>query len=153
MCNVIRKLIHKIPSGTGTALVLYWTLPCLHRILTIYWAAIQKRYCSVLCFYSRYQAVPFWYWFYWIPTNCTYMILFNTVCLRLVMDCAMFVSDLICTLYDDTKTVLLSAVFLKLISNNTVFVSAFYWIQKMYQCRTVQHRVYIGYMISCIGIQ
>ena len=47
-----------------------------------------------------------------------------------VMDCTVFVSDLYCIPDDDTKTVLLSTVFLLLVSSGTVFVSAFYCIPK-----------------------
>ena len=61
---------------------------------------IHTQYCSVL-------------YMYWV-----------------VMDCTFFVSDLHCILDDDTKMVLLSTVFLPLVSNSTVFVSAFWCIPK-----------------------
>ena len=47
-----------------------------------------------------------------------------------VMDCTIFVSDLYCIPDDDTKKVLLSTVFLQLVSSSTVFISAFYCIPK-----------------------
>ena len=40
---------------------LSWIVPFLYQICTVYWMRVQKRYCSVPCFYSWYRAVPFLY--------------------------------------------------------------------------------------------
>ena len=60
-----------------------------------------------------------------------------------VMDCTVFVSDLYCMLDDDTKTILLSTVFLQLVSNSIVFVSAFYCIPKTCTSTVLSRTVFI----------
>ena len=71
-----------------------------------------------------------------------------------VMDCTVFVSDLYCIPDDDTKTVLLSTVFLQLISSSTVFVSAFYCIPKTCTNTVLSSTVFIPairYPVSVYG--
>ena len=71
-----------------------------------------------------------------------------------VMDCTVFVSDLYCIPDDDTKTVLLSTVFLQLVSNSIVFVSAFYCIPKTCTNTVLSSTVFIPairYPVSVYG--
>ena len=70
------------------------------------------------------------------------------------MDCTVFVSDLYCIPDDDTKTVLLSTVFLQLVSNSTFFVSAFYCIPKTCTNTVLSSTVFIPairYPVSVYG--
>ena len=71
-----------------------------------------------------------------------------------VMDCTVFVSNLYCILDDDTKTVLLSTVFLQLVSSSTIFVSAFYCIPKTCTSTVLSSTVFIPairYPVSVYG--
>ena len=71
-----------------------------------------------------------------------------------VMDCTVFVSDLYCILDDDTKTVLLSTVFLQLVSSSIIFVSAFYCIPKTCTSTVLSSTVFIPairYPVSVYG--
>ena len=79
-------------------------------VLDRYWSALYSCRIQPSTIHTRCCPVLYLYW--------------------VVMDCTVFISDLYCIPDDDTKTVLLSTVFLQLVSNSTVFISAFYCIPK-----------------------